>query len=309
MTLAQRAARFIFFAFGFAISSWAPMIPFAKDRLDIDDAQLGFILLFSGVGALVTMPFAGWLIHRLGSRWMTIVSGLFVGALLPFLALAPTSVTLSCVLFLFGGAAGAFNVSINAQAIEIEAKSAASIMSGLHCLFSTGGLLGALAVSALLELDLSLPFCGSVVTFIVVSILGFQGGHLLQPEPTQDSIAPQRRFAFPGFNVIILGMMCFIAFMSEGSMLDWSAEFLRSSFGYNPAVAGIGYALFSISMAFGRLIGDRLIERFGMMVVFQFGSFLAASGFAILVYPAFYYGELIGFCMIGLGASNIVPIL
>lgn len=311
MKQAQWAARLIFLAFGLGISSWAPMVPFAKERLGFDDAQLGLILISCGLGSLGTMPVANWLIHRFGSRCITFLSGLFVSVLLPFLAFAATPLSLGLILFLYGAGTGALNVSINAQAVEIEAKSSTSLMSGFHCLFSTGGLLGALIISALLELKCSLTLSAMAISFIMIALLISQGRHLLPRvlEENKPSGKPKQPFVFPGFNVLLLGMICFIAFMAEGSMVDWSAEFLRSSLNYDPAFAGIGYALFSISMALGRLVGDRIIRRYNVFIVFQAGSFLAACGFVMVVYLGVTYSELFGFCLIGFGASNMVPIL
>jgi MFS family permease len=117
------------------------------------------------------------------------------------------------------------------------------------------------------------------------------------------------RSTLPNKQVLYLGGLCFIAFMAEGSMLDWSAEYLHSNLDYEASLAGIGYALFSIAMAIGRFIGDRLIQRFGSMQIFQIGSLVAASGFLIVVNLNWGYLELLGFCLIGLGASNVVPIL
>ncbi len=83
ITRACRATRFIFLAFGLSISSWAPMVPFAKTRLGLDDAQLGLVLLVFGIGALVTMPFSGWLVQRYGSRLITLLSGLLMITVVP----------------------------------------------------------------------------------------------------------------------------------------------------------------------------------------------------------------------------------
>lgn len=310
MKKTQIATRLIFLAFGLGISSWAPMVPFAKERLELDDAQLGMLLFIFGIGALGTMPLTGWLVHQYGSRCMTILSGFFVAALLPFLAISSTLFSLSVILFLFGAGTGLMNVSINAQAVAVESKSPTPVMSGFHCLFSTGGLLGALMITALLEFNFPLPFCAFVISCIMSLLLIFQWKHLLHVEERQTK-GPKEKFnlSLPNGNILFLGVICFIAFISEGSMLDWSAEFLRSSKDYDPSIAGIGYAVFSISMAIGRLFGDRLIKRYTQLKVFQTGSILAAFGFALVVFPTIYHGELLGFCFIGLGASNIVPIL
>lgn len=303
------ATRLILLAFGLGMSSWAPMVPYAKMRLGVDDAQLGMILLVFGIGALCAMPVAGWLVHRFGSRPMTFFSGLVVIGLLPFLAVAHTSLVLSLVLFLFGASTGALNVSINAQAVEVESRSPVSVMSGFHCLFSTGGLLGALLVSMLLEYGVELFVCALVISVIMSLLLLSQWKNLLVEKRSQPIHNTPGKFVLPEFKILFLGILCFIAFMAEGAMLDWSAEFLRSVLHYDVSIAGIGYAIFSIAMASGRLFGDKLIEKFGILAVFQMGSWLAASGFLVVTYLSWGYGELMGFCLIGLGASNIVPIL
>jgi predicted MFS family arabinose efflux permease len=304
-----RAARWIFLAFGLGISCWAPMVPFAKKRLALDDAQLGLVLLMFGIGALITMPLSGWLVYRYGSRFIVLTSGLLIIAILPLLAIVHTSLLLSLALFLFGAGTGALNVSINAQAVIIESKNPLPLMSGFHCLFSTGGLLGAVIVSLLLEFKVPLLFCALTISCVMALILISQWTHLLPLSEDRQSEPSQDKFAFPESKVLFLGVLCFISFMAEGSMLDWSAEFLRSSLYYDASIAGIGYALFSIAMAAGRLIGDNLIRRFGVLSLFQAGSLIAASGFLIVVNGGWGYAELLGFCLIGFGASNMVPIL
>ena len=310
MKRTSRAARLIFLAFGLAISSWAPLVPYTKLRLELDDAQLGMVLFVYGLGALFMMPLTGWLINQFGSRKITFLAGLAVITMLPFLAVAQTTAALCLILFLFGVSTGAMNVSINAQAVDIEIASQAPVMSGLHCWFSIGGLSGAVIVSSLLERDVDLLHCMLSVAIIFALLLLSQWRHLLPfISQIKEAKVAKNGITLPDPQVIFLGGLCFIAFMAEGSMLDWSAEYLRSNLNYHPALAAIGYALFSIAMAFGRFVGDSIIKKWGILFVFQTGSFLAASGFLMVINVNAGYGELIGFCLIGLGASNVVPIL
>ena len=307
MKQASRATRFVFLSFGIGISSWAPMIPFAKSRLELNDAQLGLLLQVFGIGAILTMPISSWLVKRFGSAVVSIVSGLLVLLLLPTLTIAPTSFYLGAALFLFGGATSAMNIAINAQAITVESRSGQSLMSGFHCLFSFGGLLGVVLMGSLLELKWSLFSCAVLVSLFMALILFFQGKYLLFDKPSVSSSEKTRGVI--EYKALLLGFLCFIAFMAEGSMLEWSAEFLRSSLNYSTSHAGIGYALFSISMATGRLLGNKIISRLGQQLTFQMSAIVASSGFIILVTALWPYAELIGFVMIGFGASNIVPIL
>lgn len=306
---ARLSTKLIFLAFGLGISSWAPMVPYAKTRLEINDAQLGLILFAFGAGALCAMPLTGWLVSRYGSRLVTLLSGIVVLVTLPFLAIVDTSLLMSAVLFFFGISTGALNVSINAQAVEVESRSDDAVMSGFHCLFSTGGLFGAVVVSFLLERQYDLLTCSIFVSLIMSALLLTQWKNLLIENPKETAISIQNEWKMPDIKILFLGVLCFIAFMAEGSMLDWSAEFLHSNLQYDPSIAGIGYALFSVFMAIGRLVGDQIIRKIGVLKVFQIGSLLSSSGFFIVTSFSWGYGELIGFCLIGLGASNIVPIL
>jgi predicted MFS family arabinose efflux permease len=308
MKHSQNSIRLIFLSFGLCISSWAPLVPFTKTRLELGDAELGLILLVMGMGALIMMPITGFLINRFGSKIITLLSGIAVMLLLPCLALANTTPVLCLTLFAFGVATGAMNVSMNAQAVDIEIASKSPIMSGIHCWFSIGGLFGALLVSFLLERGFALHHGMMIISILVFFILMFKWRYLLPPAQKQALIEKTKTgFSLPNPAVIFLGILCFIAFMAEGSMLDWSAEYLVSNLQYTPAIAGIGYAIFSIAMALGRFIGDRVVKRLGVLTVFQAGCLLAASGFLFIVGVP--YAELIGFFFIGLGASNVVPIL
>lgn len=302
--------RLIFLAFGLGISAWAPLIPFAKSRLKLDEAELGLVLLSFGIGALLIMPFTGWIINKVGNRLVILISGLSVLTILPLLAIPQSTLLLCLTLFLFGVATGAMNVSMNAEAVNIERACQSSILSGIHCWFSVGGLLGAMSISILLSLGFESYSSMLIISSIILLLLVTQWKYLLPftPKP-QISKTENKKLIIPNNHVLILGGLCFIAFMAEGSILDWSAEYLRSNLNYEASRAGIGYALFSIAMATGRFMGDRLIRQFNPTQIFQIGSLLAASGFLIIVNVTWGYFELIGFCLIGLGASNIVPIL
>lgn len=307
---AINAIRLIFFSFGLSISSWAPLIPFIKIGLELSDAELGMVLFIFGMGALLTMPLAGWLIGKVGSKGVVILSSLAVSALLTCLPMAPSISSLYLVIFFFGIATGAMNVSMNTQAVEIEIAHKMPIMSGIHGWFSIGGLCGAGLVSFLLERGYSLQNSMLAVAFAVFANMLLTWRYLLpniQQKQKEGAGAAKGPLRFPESSILLLGGLCFIAFMAEGAMLDWGAEYLSSYCSYELAAAGYGYAIFSVSMAIGRFLGDGIIKKFGSLMVFQAGCFLSASGFLCLV--GVKGAELLGFALIGLGASNIVPML
>lgn len=305
---ARWATRFFFLNSGIGVSCWAPMVPFAKSRLELNEAELGLVLLAFGLGALAAMPVTGWLVGRSGSRKASGIAAAIMIATIPLLTIAPTALMLSMLLFVFGATLGTLNVAINSHAVTVETKCNRNLMSGFHCLFSTGGLVGAGLISVLLDAGFSLFGSALFLSSLLACLLTTQCRNLLSPEhevqPRQES-----SFKLPQGRVLFIGILCFIMFMSEGAMLDWGALLLRSVYDYSTANAGMGYALFSVAMATGRFFGDRIIQRMGQMTVIQAGSVLASAGLILLVNSPWQHLELLGFVMMGLGASNIVPIM
>ncbi|SFS03390.1 Predicted arabinose efflux permease, MFS family [Dyella sp. OK004] len=307
VTAAIRATRLIFLVSGIGMAAWAPMVPYAKARLGLDDAQLGLILLAFGGGSMVSMPFVGWLSHRFGNRRVIVASGLLLCLALPVLALAPSAAVLTAALLYFGVMLGAVDVAMNAHAVEVERRDGRVLMSGFHGLFSVGGLAGAAGMSALLALGLPLPVSALAVSVLLAAlVLYLRNGLLSEVDDAETGHAP---FRMPRGVVLLLGLLCFVSFMAEGSMLDWSAVFLRDFRGFEPSSAGIGYACFSIAMALGRLTGDRLIQRLGTVWAVRAGAGLAALGFVLAASVSWPPASLCGFVLIGLGASNIVPVM
>jgi MFS family permease len=297
---AKRATRLIFLVSGIGMSAWAPMVPYAKARLGLDDAQLGLALLAFGGGSMLSMPFVGWLAHRLGNRTLIVASGLLMCLALPALAMVPSMSTLIAVLLYFGVVLGAVDVSMNAHAVDVERLDGGRLMSGFHGLFSVGGLTG----SGVMPLTLA----ASVMALVLAAVVMWLRHDLLNDAPSADA-PPKEPLAMPHRLAWLLGLLCFVSFLAEGSMLDWSAVFMRDFRGVSPASAGFGYAFFSVAMALGRLMGDRIVGRFGPVWTMRIGAALAAAGFLMAAAVSSATMSIVGFVLIGLGASNIVPVM
>jgi predicted MFS family arabinose efflux permease len=300
------ATRIAFFIAGFGMSAWAPLVPFARLRLGADDAALGMILLCMGIGSLVVMPIAAPMASRLGCRYVIIGAAALLALALPALALTQSSVTLGLSLLLFGIGLGALDISMNIHAVRVEKASGKAMMSGFHGFFSIGGISGAGLVSLMLWLGFSPLWSVFIIDLIIMALLMYAGGDLLADRPQEDA-GPL--FALPRGKVIFIGALCFILFLTEGAILDWSALFLTVERGLDSAKGGLGYALFSIAMTLGRLNGDRLINAIGRFRTLLAGSLCAAAGMALAIIFQPPQAALIGFMLVGLGASNLVPLL
>lgn len=301
------STRLTFLAAGMGMSAWAPLVPFAKTRMDLDPAELGLVLLCLGLGSLVAMPIAGRLTSRFGCRLIIVSSGVIASLVIPLLAIAPHPLLLATALSLFGAAIGTLDVSMNIQAVMIEKEHGRPLMSGFHGLYSVGGFIGAGGMALMLSVGLR-PFMACVlVTAAIVGTLCVAAPHLSRAAAAAERESPT--FAVPHGAVIFLGIVCFVAFLAEGATLDWGALLLTANGGFTPDQGGLGYAVFAIAMTVGRLTGDRVIRRAGRKRVMTLGGLCAAAGFFIATLASTSAMALIGFLLIGVGASNIAPIL
>lgn len=302
----QRSTRVAFFIAGFGIAAWAPLIPYAKDRLAIDEGLLGLLLLCLGVGSIITMPLAGALATRFGCRVVILAASGFLCLALPFLAIASSIPALIVTLLLFGAAIGTVDVVVNLQAVIVEKASGKAMMSGFHGLWSVGGFVGAGLVSGLLKVGASPLIATFCVVIIIAGFLTVFGKQLL-PYGSEEQDTPL--FVLPKGIVLFIGLLCFIVFLAEGSMLDWSAVFLVSLRGVDFSQAGLGYFLFSVAMTIGRLSGDHWVQKLGGKRLLFLGGLCAACGLVIAISIPTWIAGVIGFGLVGLGSSNIVPIL
>jgi predicted MFS family arabinose efflux permease len=303
-----RTATFLTFLLcGIAVSAWAPMVPLAKQRANLNEAELGLILLCMGAGAIVSMPFIGPVIQKKGSRIVILFSSILAAAMLPLLALADSAILLAVCLFIFGAAVGCLDVSMNSQAVVVQDLVKRHIMSSFHGMFSVGGLAGPFVFGVLVYLGLEPAIAAAVIAIVLLGIALIYSANFLD-HPTQAEPSAFA-FRFPKGPVILLGIFCFITFLAEGALLDWSALFLRDERGFNVSTAGAGYAVFSVSMAVMRFSGDRLVREIGVSHIVFWGASLSAAGILISVLLPWQAAALIGFLLIGIGAANIVPVL
>ncbi|WP_457108649.1 MFS transporter [Methylobacterium sp. P5_C11] len=304
---AQRrlSTRLLFLIVGIANATWAPLVPLVKARAGLDAAGLGLLLLTFGIGSLLAMPGAGAAAERLGYRPVLLAGTGAIGLALPVLAVGAGLVPLTLALLLFGAGMGAVDCVMNLQAVVVERAGGRPMMSGFHGLYSLGCILGALLASGLLASGIGagwsvLILAGGIAVLFAAAWPGILDGERGGGGPA---------FALPRGPVLVLGLLCFVVFLTEGSALDWSAVFLIQQRGLDPAWAALGYAAFSVTMTAGRLTGDRVVARLGRRRVVILGGLLAAAGLALSVVVPAWEAALAGYALVGAGCANIVPVL
>ena len=312
---AQRlSTRFSFFGLGFATAAWAPLIPFAQQRLHFNHADFGLLLLCSGLGAMLAMPATGKIVQRIGCRVPIGFALLLLAVLLPSLSLLSTPLMMAITLFLFGTAAGSLGVALNIQAVVVEKNSLKSLMSGFHGMASLGGLAGVLTITALLALSISAVMSAFAVSLLLVIIVFLSVPYSIKAVENTSLEASSKvkksiRQRLPQPLIILIGIACFIIFMTEGAAMDWSGIYLTQQYGVNAAFAGLAYTFFAIAMTTGRFTGHYLIRYFGEKKLLTYSAICATLGLALVSIAPYWWLVLVGYTLVGTGCSNIVPIM
>ena len=307
MTDHRRAVATLFFLNGAVLASWVPHIPAVQMRLGLRESALGVALLGMAAGALLAIPLAGWAIPRVGSRRVVRISGLLFCATLLAPLLAPDLPRLLLALMLFGGANGAMDVSMNAQAVVVERHLRRPVMSWFHGMWSVGGLVG--AGLAALALYAGLPPVVHALAAAVIATAGCAVAMRTLLPPSEDVRADGPRLVRPAGALLALGLLAALGLMAEGAMGDWSAVYLRRWLLTSASVAALGFAAFQATMAAGRFAGDRLAGRFGDATLLRVSGGVAAVALAVALLIAHPLAAVLGCAAVGLGLSNVIPVL
>ncbi len=303
---ARAAVSIVFFLLGTGSGIWAVHIPLIQERLAIDPAVLGLALLTLAIGAMLSMPLAGWIVGRLGSRVPTAVATIVYLVVVPLPILAGSVPLFFAAAFAFGLLMGTLDVVANVQASEVEAARRRPTMSSFHAYFSIGGLTGALIAAWVIAIGWGDGRGAVAATLVFLVFAAVAAGNL---HPSERAVEAGPRFALPTRAVLALGAIAFLGYAIEGAVTDWSALFLTVVRDATPATAAVGYALFSLAMAAFRLFGDPIVARFGNRRVLVGGGLLIAAGLGLALAASWPLVGAVGFGLVGVGAANVVPVL
>lgn len=296
-----------FFLAGLCFFSWASRIPNIQTKLDLDNAELGGVLLGLPAGLMVSLPLAGWLVARMGSRPIAMTAALLYAGTLPVLGLVTQAWQLVACLFVFGIGGNLLNISMNTQAIGTEALYGRTIMASYHGLWSLAGFSGA----SLGNLFISLGWVPwehfLVISGMALVIVATTSGQLITTDGGGRSGQPI--FARPDRSLINLGIIAFCSMICEGSMFDWSNVYWQRVVLPPKALAGLGLTAFSFTMATGRFIGDRLATSWGIRRMLQVSGGLTATGLLVAILFPYLLPALAGFLFVGAGVSSVVPLV
>jgi MFS family permease len=291
-----------FAAFGAYWGAWGVLVPDIKEQVDASVTELGIAFLAVALAALPAMLVTGRIVDRVGPRIMPLVLVLFgLAAVLPGLAGSVWQLTLALVVV--GLTSGAVDVVINVAATNVETSGGPRVMQIAHALFSAGFLVAAIAVGLARGAG-----AGPLAVLIGVSALVLVSAAVNRGYPAAPRERAQRRFTFSR-RLLVLGLLCGLAFMIEGGIENWSALFLETDLDASPAISSLGPGFFAAAMVAGRLLGQSLELRVGDRRLLAAGALTASGGLLLAaVAPAIPFA-LLGFALGGAGVSVAAPTL
>ncbi|MGA9651474.1 MFS transporter [Pedobacter sp.] len=300
------AVSLFYFGQGIAFASWASRIPDIKHALNLSDGKLGSILLALPLGQLITMPISGRLVTKYGSKLiLTITAPLYVLAL-SNLGLATAPWHLAAFLFLFGVVGNMCNIAVNTQGSEAEKLFGRPIMTSFHGAWSIAGFTGALVGLLMVNLHI-IPYYHFWIIIVLIWLNVLLNYKHLVPGKGAKSERKPKLFTMPEGALLQLGIIGFCSMATEGAMFDWSGVYFKEIVKAPTSLVILGYASFMVMMATGRFVGDKIIENLGRKKTIQISGLIISSGMFLSVFLPYIIPATIGFMLVGIGVSSIVP--
>jgi len=301
------AISWFFFLAGICFFSWASRIPDIQTRLQLTNAALGGVLLCLPVGLLISLPVAGFLVAKYGSRIIVITAAVLYAVTLPMLGFANSSAALMITLFFFGLGGNMLNISMNTQAVGTETFYNKPIMASFHGIWSMGGFTGGALGTLMVRYRVIPPFHFLCITGIAFLILIIFGGSLISKDSNLNQQKPI--FARPDRSILNFGMIAFCAMICEGAMSDWSGVYFAKIVRPDPKWITVGFTAYVTTMATGRFVGDWVSYKIGMKRMLQLSGVFTATGLLLAVFFPEFIAATIGFLIVGAGVSSVIPLI
>lgn len=295
-----------FFIAGITFASWASRIPEIKNKLHLSDAGLGTVLFALPVGLMASLPLSGWAVSKFGSKQVLTIAGIVYPCVLVLPGLVNSSASLMITLFFFGLFGNLFNISVNTQAIGVEEEYGRSIMASFHGVWSLAGFSGAVIGTFMVSnvVPIFVHFC---IILGLNLVLGFAlNKHTLAHDGGKKD---QPIFVLPDKNLLVLGLIAFGCMVCEGTMFDWSGVYFDKVVRVPREYVTLGYVAFMSTMAGGRFIGDWITTKVGTRRMLQLSGILITAGLLLAVLLPTIVTATIGFLLVGLGVSSVVPLV
>lgn len=306
-TPSRLSVKILFFINGFIHANYFSRLPRIQEHFSIDNGTVGFVLLSASIGALLAMPFTGWMIIRNGSRRVTIFAAYFYCIMVPFIPWMPNVAILMVLFFVIGLSTGMLDVAMNSQAVMVEQQLKKPIMTSFHALFSIGMMLGALSGSLFSKLNTTLFIHLLIIALASVVVVFIARYYLIHDKPLKkDTDTPA--FRLPNAAMISIGVIAFCCMLGEGAMADWSTNYMENIAHASESMAPLGLSAFALAMTIGRFLGDSARVKFGDRSLLIACGLISFFGLALVILFTEPMLVIVGFFIVGIGLSVIVPI-
>jgi MFS family permease len=309
MTSARWRIIALFFTHALAAGAIHTRIPDLQLAMGLSEGQLGLVLMGQPLGALSMFLFSSALIERFGPR-RTILAVLPIVIITAALATVLLNPIALFVLLAFNGIGFSLsNIAMNVEADRVEAATGARVMNTCHGVWSVGFLLTSLLGATLrgFHVDPAIHLWALVPVLIVLLLVVVVPMPVMPPRP--HSGEKVKKLALP--TLATLGLVAFGlgAGLTEGASRAWSIIYLRDSFDVSPFVESLALPALLAAMAAGRLLADRVIDRFGPVRVARILSAVAVAGMVLIVLSPNAYVALGGFVIVGIGICVLYPLM
>jgi MFS family permease len=302
----------LFLTNGALFANLLPRYPEIKADLALSNSAYGIAIAAFSAGALVAGPAAAAVIRRFRSAVAAVAGSIGIAVFVFAASLAPSAVLLAAALFVAGAFDAITDVGQNAHALRLQRNYGRSIINSLHAVWSAGAVLGGAMGAAAIALGIprTTHLAVSALLFSAVVLAAYP--FLLRGPDTDDHpSARAENIGRPSFGVYAtLVALVFIAIAGavvEDAASSWATVYLRDSLNTPGAIAASGYIAMVGGQFVGRLIGDRLVDRFGERTVARVGGFITAVGMgAALAFPSV-PGTIAGFAAAGFGMATLIP--
>lgn len=296
-----------FFISGFGYTTWASRIPSIQQQLHLNDAQLGAALFAMPIGLMATMPVTGRLLSSISSSRIMIIGAIAYNLMLGLLGFTSLYWQFITILFFFGSSRNMFNLSINTQSVGVQALYSKSIITAFHGIWSLAGFSGAGLGYIMVYYNVS-PTWHLLTVSIAMSILAFYAyPNTLDQKPQSSERKPI--FILPDKALVKFALICFASMACENVMYDWSGIYMHKAVHASKVTATASFVVFMIAVTIGRFAGDALVNRWSIKHVLQYSGILIVSGFALAIGFPFAVPAILGYALIGLGVSCMVPLV
>jgi fucose permease len=309
---ARIATAALFLTNGAIFANLLPRYPEIKADLHLSNAVYGAaIAAFSG-GALVAGLAAATLIRRYRSSRVAVVGTIGIAVFVVAAGLARSPLVLAAALFVAGASDSITDVAQNAHALRVQRSYGRSIINSFHAVWAVGAIVGGLMGAGAIAVHMPRSTHLAIAAFVFSAVVVIAYPYLLRG-PDHDDHPSARSDGGGGAGIAIYATLVALVVIAiagatvEDAGSSWATLYLRDSLGAPGAVAAFGYISLVGFMFIGRLIGDRMVDRFGQRAVVRVGGFVAAAGMGTsLAFPSV-PGTIAGFAAAGLGVATLIP--